>query len=144
MIEVPAAALRARDLAGEVEFFSVGTNDLAQYTCAADRQLGGLAPLQDPWQPALLDLVAIAAEAAHEAGRQCGVCGEAAGDPALACVLTGLGVTSLSMSAPSLPRVRAELARHTFEECRRAAEAARSATTAAGARSAATLLLAPR
>ncbi|TYK53677.1 phosphoenolpyruvate--protein phosphotransferase [Actinomadura decatromicini] len=133
MIEIPAAALRARDLAPEVEFFSIGTNDLTQYACAADRQVGALANLQDPWQPAVLDLVAPAAGA----GVPCGVCGEAAGDPALACVLVGLGVTSLSMSAPSLPLVRAALARHTLDECRRAASAARAARTAAEAREAA-------
>ncbi|WP_200841879.1 phosphoenolpyruvate--protein phosphotransferase [Actinomadura sp. K4S16] len=133
MIEVPAAALRARDLAPEVEFFSIGTNDLTQYACAADRQVGGLAHLQDPWQPAVLDLVAPAAGA----GVPCGVCGEAAGDPALACVLVGLGVTSLSMSAPSLPLVRAALVRHTLEQCRAAAEAARAARTAEQAREAA-------
>ncbi|MGI5206901.1 phosphoenolpyruvate--protein phosphotransferase [Spirillospora sp. CA-108201] len=133
MIEVPAAALRARDLAPEVEFFSIGTNDLTQYACAADRQIGGLAHLQDPWQPAVLDLVAPAAGA----GVPCGVCGEAAADPALACVLVGLGVTSLSMSAPSLPLVRAALARHTLEECRAAATAARAARTAGQAREAA-------
>jgi phosphotransferase system enzyme I (PtsI) len=133
MIEVPAAALRARDVAAEVEFFSIGTNDLTQYACAADRQVGGLARLQDPWQPAVLDLVAPAAGA----GVPCGVCGEAAGDPALACVLVGLGVTSLSMSAPSLPLVRAALARHTLEQCRRAADGARGARTAEEARAAA-------
>ncbi|TYB49883.1 phosphoenolpyruvate--protein phosphotransferase [Actinomadura chibensis] len=133
MIEIPAAALRARDLAAEVEFFSIGTNDLTQYACAADRQVGALAGLQDPWQPAVLDLVAPAAGA----GVPCGVCGEAAGDPALACVLVGLGVTSLSMSAPSLPLVRAALARHTLDECRRAASAARAARTAAAAHEAA-------
>ncbi|MEU8797856.1 phosphoenolpyruvate--protein phosphotransferase [Spirillospora sp. NPDC048819] len=133
MIEVPAAALRAHDLAPEVEFFSIGTNDLTQYACAADRQVGGLAHLQDPWQPAVLDLVAPAAGA----GVPCGVCGEAAGDPALACVLVGLGVTSLSMSAPSLPLVRAALARHTLDECRQAAAAARTARTAGQAREAA-------
>lgn len=133
MIEVPAAALRARDVAAEVEFFSIGTNDLTQYACAADRQVGGLAHLQDPWQPAVLDLVAPAAAA----GVPCGVCGEAAGDPALACVLVGLGVTSLSMSAPSLPLVRAALAKHTLEQCREAAAAARAARTAGDARDAA-------
>lgn len=133
MIEVPAAALRARDVAAEVEFFSIGTNDLTQYACAADRQVGGLARLQDPWQPAVLDLVAPAAAA----GVPCGVCGEAAGDPALACVLVGLGVTSLSMSAPSLPLVRAALAKHTLEQCREAAAAARAARTAGDARDAA-------
>ncbi|MQY07091.1 phosphoenolpyruvate--protein phosphotransferase [Actinomadura macrotermitis] len=137
MVEVPAAALRARDLAPEVEFFSVGTNDLTQYACAADRQIGGLSHLQDPWQPAILDLVSYAAKA----GVPCGVCGEAAGDPALACVLVGLGVTSLSMSAPSLPLVRAALARHTLAECRAAAAAARTSRTAAEAREGARAVL---
>jgi phosphoenolpyruvate-protein phosphotransferase (PTS system enzyme I) len=132
MIEIPAAALRARDLAREVDFFSLGTNDLAQYAFAADRQVGALGALQDPWQPALLDLVALAAEGAGET--PCGVCGEAAGDPALACVLTGLGVTSLSMSPPTLPAVRAALAACTTDECRRAAAAARASRDAAGAR----------
>jgi phosphotransferase system enzyme I (PtsI) len=137
MIEIPAAALRARDIAGEVDFFSLGTNDLAQYAFAADRELGALARLQDPWQPALLDLVATAATAAAGAGKGCGVCGEAAGDPALACVLVGLGASSLSMSPPSLPLVRAALAGHPLDACRRAAEAARAAGTPAAARTAA-------
>jgi phosphotransferase system enzyme I (PtsI) len=137
MIEIPAAALRAADLAVEADFFSLGTNDLAQYAFAADREVGALARFQDPWQPALLDLVALAAGAAGTAGKDCGVCGEAAGDPALACVLVGLGVTSLSMNPPSLPHVRAALAAHTKEQCRRAAEAARRATDADGARTAA-------
>jgi phosphotransferase system enzyme I (PtsI) len=137
MIEIPAAALRAADLAVEADFFSLGTNDLAQYAFAADREVGALARFQDPWQPALLDLVALAAGAGGAADKDCGVCGEAAGDPALACVLVGLGVTSLSMSPPSLPHVRAALAAHTREQCRRAAEAARRATDAAGARTAA-------
>ncbi|MEU4549529.1 phosphoenolpyruvate--protein phosphotransferase [Nonomuraea dietziae] len=134
MIEVPAAALRAGDLAAAVDFFSIGTNDLAQYTFAADRQVGALSALQDAWQPALLDLIA---SAVGEHGRPCGVCGEAAADPVLACVLVGLGVATLSMSAPSLPAVRAGLAGHTLEQCRAAAEAARAQSTAAGARAAA-------
>ncbi|MCW2915226.1 MAG: phosphoenolpyruvate-protein phosphotransferase [Actinomycetia bacterium] len=137
MIEVPAAALRAHDLIDEVEFFSIGTNGLAQYTCAADRQVDALARLWDPWQPALLDLVAASGHAAHGAGKDCGVCGEAAADPALACVLVGLGVTSLSMDAPSLSMVRAALAAHTMDQCRRAAELARTALSAAEAYTAA-------
>jgi phosphotransferase system enzyme I (PtsI) len=132
MIEIPAAALRAHDLAAEADFFSLGTNDLAQYAFAADRQLGALSRLQDPWQPALLDLVALAVAGAGD--RPCGVCGEAAGDPMMACVLTGLGVASLSMSPPSLPAVRSALAAHTKDQCRRAAEAARAARDAESAR----------
>ncbi|GIG70726.1 phosphoenolpyruvate--protein phosphotransferase [Phytomonospora endophytica] len=134
MVEIPAAALRARDFAGGVDFFSIGTNDLAQYAFAADRQLGALARFQDPWQPALLDLIHATAEAANRAGKSCGVCGEAAADPALACVLVGLGVSSLSMSAPSLPMVRAVLAAHTVSQCVRAADAARRGTSADTAR----------
>jgi phosphotransferase system enzyme I (PtsI) len=133
MIEIPAAALRAADLAPAVDFFSVGTNDLAQYTFAADREVGALAAYQDPWQPVLLDLVATAASA----GVPCGVCGEAASDPALACVLAGLGVNSLSMAPPALPWVRAALARHTLDQCRAAAAAARATATADAARAAA-------
>ncbi|MCC9310207.1 phosphoenolpyruvate--protein phosphotransferase [Kitasatospora sp. RB6PN24] len=141
MVEIPSAALRARSILAEVEFLSLGTNDLAQYTFAADRQVGALARLQDPWQPALLDLVAAAAQAAREAGKGCGVCGEAASDPLLACVLTGLGVTSLSMGSASIPYVRGALARFTLDQCRRAAEAARAADSAEGARAAAQQVL---
>ncbi|CAG6392621.1 phosphoenolpyruvate--protein phosphotransferase [Streptomyces cocklensis] len=134
MVEIPSAALRARSILQEVEFLSLGTNDLAQYTFAADRQVGAVARLQDPWQPALLDLVALAAEAAKAEGKSCGVCGEAAADPLLACVLTGLGVTSLSMGAASIPYVRATLAKHTLAQCERAAAAARATDSADEAR----------
>ncbi|HEX5566248.1 MAG TPA: phosphoenolpyruvate--protein phosphotransferase [Streptomyces sp.] len=141
MVEVPSAALRARSLLQEVEFLSLGTNDLAQYTFAADRQVGAVARYQDPWQPALLDLVAAAAEAAGAEGKSCGVCGEAAADPLLACVLTGLGVTSLSMGAAAIPYVRAKLAEHTLSQCERAAAAARASDSAEGARTAARAVL---
>ncbi|MDQ4103166.1 MAG: phosphoenolpyruvate--protein phosphotransferase, partial [Actinomycetota bacterium] len=90
--------------------------------------------LQDPWQPALLDLVACVTAAAGAAGIPCGVCGEAAADPALACVLVGLGVTSLSMHSRMLRPVRAALAAHTGAVCRAAAAAARAATSPAEAR----------
>ncbi|WP_329390399.1 phosphoenolpyruvate--protein phosphotransferase [Streptomyces sp. NBC_01716] len=137
MVEIPSAALRARSVLQEVEFLSLGTNDLAQYTFAADRQVGAVARWQDPWQPALLDLVAMAAESAGAEGKSCGVCGEAAADPLLACVLTGLGVTSLSMGAASIPYVRATLAKYSLAQCERAAAAARAADTAEEARAAA-------
>jgi phosphoenolpyruvate-protein phosphotransferase (PTS system enzyme I) len=141
MVEIPSAALRARAVLQEVEFLSLGTNDLAQYTFAADRQVGALSQLQDPWQPALLDLVALAAEAASAEGKSCGVCGEAAADPLLACVLTGLGVTSLSMGAASIPYVRATLAKHTLAQCERAASAARAADSGQESRLAAQAVL---
>jgi phosphoenolpyruvate-protein phosphotransferase (PTS system enzyme I) len=141
MVEIPSAALRARSILQEVEFLSLGTNDLAQYTFAADRQVGAVSRLQDPWQPALLDLVALSAEGAKAEGKSCGVCGEAASDPLLACVLTGLGVTSLSMGAASLPYVRATLAKYTLAQCERAAAAARAADSAEDARDAAQAVL---
>lgn len=141
MVEIPSAALRARSVLREVDFLSLGTNDLAQYTFAADRQVGAVSRLQDPWQPALLDLVALAAEAARAEGKSCGVCGEAAADPLLACVLTGLGVTSLSMGAASIPYVRATLAKYTLAQCERAAEAARGAESAQESRPAAQAVL---
>ncbi|MFI6596168.1 phosphoenolpyruvate--protein phosphotransferase [Nonomuraea sp. NPDC050536] len=137
MIEIPAAALRAESLVTVADFVSIGTNDLAQYVFAADRQLGALTVMQDPWQPVLLDLVAGTATAASDNGKPCGVCGEAAADPELACVLVGLGVTSLSMSGRALPAVRAALAANTLGECQLAAQAARATTTAAHARAAA-------
>jgi phosphotransferase system enzyme I (PtsI) len=141
MVEIPSAALRARSILQEVEFLSLGTNDLAQYTFAADRQVGSLARLQDAWQPALLDLIALSAEAARATGRSCGVCGEAAADPVLACVLTGLGVTSLSMGASAIPYVRATLSKYTLAQCKRAAAAARATDSADEARAAANQVL---
>jgi phosphotransferase system enzyme I (PtsI) len=134
MIEVPAAALRARGLLEVVDFVSLGTNDLSQYTMAADRMNGDLADLLDPWQPAVLSLVAEVARAGHDAGKPVGVCGESAGDPLLALVFTGMGVTTLSMSGPVLPAVRASLAAHTLAECERLARLALDAPDAVSAR----------
>jgi len=137
MIEVPAAALAATALLAEVDFASIGTNDLAQYAFAADRQSGALGGFQDPWQPVLLQLVGRVGEAGQAAGRPVGVCGEAAADPVLALVLVGLGVTSLSMAASALADVRLLLARHTLADCRALAGLALSSPDAASARSAA-------
>ncbi|WP_199036492.1 phosphoenolpyruvate--protein phosphotransferase [Glycomyces salinus] len=136
MIEVPAAALRADQILRTCDFASLGTNDLGQYTMAADRMNGELAELLDPWQPALLELVALAAEAGRELGRPVGVCGEAASDPLLACVLVGLGVTSLSMAPSALGEVRAELAARTGADCAAMAAAALAAADAREARAA--------
>ncbi len=124
MVEIPSAALRAADLLEHADFLSIGTNDLAQYTLAADRMAGELADLLDPWQPALLDLIRMTAEAGLAAGKPVGVCGEAAASPPLACVLVGLGITSLSMSAPAVADVRDALAAVTLAECREMAAAA--------------------
>lgn len=124
MVEVPSAALQATRILQEVDFVSVGTNDLTQYTMAADRASSGLAALADPWQPAVLTLVAMTAEAARQAGKPVGVCGEAAADPLLATVLVGMGVTSLSMAVAAVDAVGSQLALVTMEVCERAARAA--------------------
>lgn len=137
MIETPAAALLASELFEVVDFVSIGTNDLTQYTMAADRLLGELGDLNDPWQPAVLRLIHSVGEAGCAAGKPVGVCGEAAGDPALAPVLVGSGVTSLSMTPRALGRVAAALRSVSDEDCRRAADAARSASSAVDARAAA-------
>lgn len=109
MVEVPAAALSADMVLAETAFVSIGTNDLAQYTMAADRVLGDVATLNDPWQPAVLRLVQATAAAGARSGTPVGVCGEAAADPALAVVLVGLGVTSLSMTPRAIADVAAVL-----------------------------------
>ena len=109
MIEVPAAALCAREILAEVDFASIGTNDLTQYTMAADRLLGSLGALQDSGHPAVLRLVEMTAAAGRALGKPVGVCGEAAGDPRLAAELVRLGVTSLSMAPAAIPEVRAAL-----------------------------------
>jgi phosphoenolpyruvate-protein phosphotransferase/dihydroxyacetone kinase phosphotransfer subunit len=106
MIEVPAAALTAPHLAQEADFFSIGTNDLTQYTLAADRGNERVAALADPLHPAVLRLIASAAEAASARGAWTGVCGELAGEPRAAALLLGLGVRELSMSPPAIPLVK--------------------------------------
>jgi len=148
MIEVPSAALRARHVLASVDFASIGTNDLTQYVMAADRLSGELAALLDAWQPALLDLIhatstgAAAASAGSDDGtaKPVGVCGEAAGDPLLALVLVGLGVSSLSMAVPKVPAVRLALSLHDRATCVAMADAARSAPGAVQARAAALAL----
>lgn len=143
MVEVPSAALRARDILAEVDFVSIGTNDLAQYTMATDRLRGELADLLDPFQPAVVDLVAATARAGKELGKPVGVCGESAGDAVMALVLTGLGITSLSMSTGSLPAARFAIRQHTLEQCEAIAEAVLGAKGAPEARAAAIERMAP-
>jgi phosphotransferase system enzyme I (PtsI) len=137
MIEVPAAALLADRILAHVDFLSIGTNDLTQYTMAADRMSAELATLTDPWQPAVLALVATAANAGAAVNKPVGVCGEAAADPLLACVLVGLGVSSLSAAAAAVGGVGAKLATVTLAQCRAAADAALATASAADARAAA-------
>ncbi len=141
MIEVPAAALRAQEILAEVDFVSLGTNDLAQYTMATDRLRGELSDLLDPWQPAVLDLVDATARAGLEARKPVGVCGESASDPVLALVLVGLGVTSLSMSAGAIPAVRYALRNHSTAQCATMAACALAAPSAAEGRAAVVELL---
>ncbi|MFD5278161.1 phosphoenolpyruvate--protein phosphotransferase [Pseudarthrobacter sp. NPDC058362] len=136
MVEVPSAALTAESILREVGFASLGTNDLTQYAMAADRQLGPLANLNTPWQPAVLRLVGLTVEGSRAEGsnKPVGVCGEAAADPALAVVLTGLGVTTLSMTARSLAAVAAVLKTVTLAEAQELAKLALSAPSATEAR----------
>jgi phosphoenolpyruvate-protein phosphotransferase (PTS system enzyme I) len=137
MIEVPSAALHADRLLEHVDFLSIGTNDLSQYTLAADRLSADLADLTDPWQPALLLLVRMTAEAGHRAGKPVGVCGEAAADPVLACVLVGLGITSLSCAASAVAGVGSRLGTVSLADCQSAAEAALAAADPHAGRAAA-------
>ncbi|KNC16343.1 phosphoenolpyruvate-protein phosphotransferase [Arthrobacter sp. RIT-PI-e] len=137
MVEVPSAALMSEEILGEVSFASLGTNDLTQYTMAADRQLGPLAALNNSWQPAVLRMVRLTVEGsrAHAGVKSVGVCGEAAADPALAVVLVGLGVSTLSMTPRALAGVGAVLGSVTLADAQRIAELAVTAPTASEARS---------
>lgn len=137
MAEVPSLAVLADQVLGVADFVSIGTNDLTQYTLAADRMLGTVASYQDPWHPAVLRLVKLLGDAGAATGKPVGICGEAAADPQLAVVLVGLGATSLSMTPAALADVRAELAGVTIEQARAKAAAALAAFGAAEAREAA-------
>jgi phosphocarrier protein FPr len=106
MVEIPSAAVRAAQFATEVDFFSIGTNDLTQYTLAAERGNPRVAYLSDAFEPAVLELIRQTVQAAHAHGKWVGVCGELAGDPAAVPLLVGLGLDELSMSAPAIPRAK--------------------------------------
>ena len=124
MAEVPSIALMADKVAEVADFVSIGTNDLTQYTMAAARTLGSVAGYQTAWHPAVLRAIKLICDAGNAKGIPVGVCGEAAADPDLAVVLTGLGVNSLSMTPVALDDVRAQLAEVTFEEAQAKAKAA--------------------
>src|SRR4051794_24887647 len=141
MVEVPAAALTAEHLAKHVDFFSVGTNDLTQYTMAAERGDERLAGLLAGPQPAVLRLVKATVEAAAAHGRWVGVCGELAGDPAAAVLLAGLGVTELSMAPSLVAEAKAALRAVDLADARAAADAALDAEDADEARRLAAALL---
>ena len=124
MIEVPAAALMARQFAKEVDFFSVGTNDLTQYTLAMDRGHPKMASRADAMNPAVLNLIGLAAEAAHAEGKWVGVCGGLASDTDAVSILLGLGVDELSVSVPSIPEVKARVRELNLEDCKTLAQQA--------------------
>lgn len=106
MVEIPAAAIHADELAQEVDFMSIGTNDLTQYTLAADRGNPWVAHLYEPTHPAVLKLVKMTCDACHRAGIVVGMCGELAGDASMTEILIGLGLDELSMSARAIPQVK--------------------------------------
>jgi len=135
MVEVPAAALAADVLAQEVDFFSIGTNDLIQYTMACDRTNEKVAYLYQPLHPAILRLVKRVIEAAHAAGKWVGMCGEMAGQPEAIPILLGLGLDEFSMSAAAIPRAKELMAAITLDKARGVATDALAMSTADQVRS---------
>ncbi len=131
MVEVPAAAIMAPELAEEADFFSIGSNDLTQYTLACDRTNTALSALYNSMEPAVLRLIRQVAHIGRLADKPVAVCGEMASDPMLAALLVGLGVTELSMTPNALPNVRASLTRHTLAAMTELAERAIAMHTAA-------------
>jgi multiphosphoryl transfer protein len=134
MVEVPAAALAAEQFAPEVDFFSLGTNDLVQYTMAAERGNASVAALADGLNPSVLRLIRIVADAASAHGKWVGVCGELASDPDAVPVLLGLGVGELSANGPAIPTVKQAVRRVDVEEARELAEQALELSSAAEVR----------
>jgi phosphotransferase system enzyme I (PtsP) len=122
MIEVPAAVELAADLAGEADFLSIGTNDLMQYTLVVDREDSRMAPLSDPYHPAILRMIARVAAAARAAGKRVGVCGEIAARPDVALALMALGIDSLSVVPTAIPGLKQALAAAHLEPLRRGME----------------------
>jgi phosphoenolpyruvate-protein phosphotransferase (PTS system enzyme I) len=121
MIEVPAAAIQAKTLAAEVDFFSIGTNDLIQYTIAVDRSNERIASLYTPAHPAVIQLLKDVVRAATRAKIDVSICGEMAGDPEFVMLLLGLGLRSLSMTPPAIPEVKKVIRSVTLEQCQRVA-----------------------
>lgn len=134
MVEIPSTAVMAKQFAREVDFFSVGTNDLTQYTLAMDRGHPKLAAKMDGLNPAVLQLIKQAAEGAHSQGKWLGVCGGMASDPQAVPVLIGIGVEELSVSVPALPSIKAEVRKWSQADCQRLAEKALNATSGARVR----------
>jgi phosphocarrier protein FPr len=134
MIETPSAALLAERLAREADFFSIGTNDLTQYTLAMDRANPGLAPQVDGLHPSVLRLIERTVTGAHAHGRWVGVCGGLAGDPQAVPVLLGLGVDELSASLPLVPALKAQVRTLALDDCRTTAQLALDAADGAEVR----------
>jgi multiphosphoryl transfer protein len=134
MVEVPSAVLMAEEFAQEVDFFSVGTNDLTQYTLAMDRVHPMLAKQADGLHPAVLRMIDRTVQAAKSAGKWVGVCGGIAGDPRGAVILAGLGVTELSVAIPSIAAIKAQIRRLSFEKAQALARQALACRTAAEVR----------
>jgi phosphoenolpyruvate-protein phosphotransferase/dihydroxyacetone kinase phosphotransfer subunit len=134
MIEVPAAATVADQLAPEVDFFSIGTNDLSQYTMAADRTNPQVADISDAFQPAVLRLIQQVINVAHDQGKWVGLCGELAGNTLATPILLGLGLDEFSMSASSIPTVKQEITKLSIETCRSVARQALQMTSAEAVR----------
>ena len=118
MVEIPSAVLIADALARQSKFFSIGTNDLIQYSLAVDRTNEKIAHLYDPTHPAIVRLIHLTVTAAHQAGNWVGVCGEMAGDPALVPLLLGLGVDELSVAPPTVPQIKFLIRRLKISEAR--------------------------
>jgi phosphocarrier protein FPr len=134
MVEIPAAAVMAAQFAAEADFFSVGTNDLTQYTLAMDRGHPKLAPQVDGLNPAVLRLIGHTAKGAAPLGKMVGVCGGIASDPHAVPILVGLGVTELSVSLPSIPAVKAQIRTLRLDACKELAERALAAESAEAVR----------
>jgi phosphotransferase system enzyme I (PtsI) len=121
MVEVPAAALAAKSLAKESDFFSIGTNDLTQYTLAVDRGNELVANLYSPANPAVLTLIRGTIEAANGARIPVSMCGEMAGDPIFTALLVGLGLTELSVAPPAIPEIKKIIRNVSYDKCREVA-----------------------
>lgn len=134
MIEVPSAAVMADQFAEEVDFFSIGTNDLTQYTLAMDRGHPKLAPLLDGLDPSVLRLIDLTVRGAQKHGKWVGICGGIGSDPQAVPILIGIGVKELSVSIPSIPSIKAQIRKLSLTDCQRLAEQALSAETAAQVR----------
>lgn len=122
MIEIPSAALTADIIINEVEFFSIGTNDLCQYTLAVDRMNEKISKLYQPFHPGVLRLIKSTIDASHRVGKFTGMCGEMAGDPAAALILLGMGLDEFSMSASAIPRIKKIIRSVSYERAKVIAE----------------------